>query len=361
MDISPVFDFYSVLVYVSDYFMKSDEKILQKLVDAVKQTGDMNLRKKLTTMRDCFLTHRSIGECEMFYRLIPSMHLAESNLGSVFVHTGRNKSKFLRKVEEGDATEHAVSIQDREGFYIETSSITDKYLKRPASMKNLSLIQFAKRYTPVSRTKEEDDSQSDDEKEELETKSEALEDNFENSIHQNFIIARDPSKRKQLETVIALEGSFYTGEPRFMKLRKKPLVIRTHKFKMDTETHDFCYSQLELYYIFKDEVERKRCEEDITFCYNTYMDNQGDINYVKRKAMPFMNYVEDAMETAKEIMTNDIGDILDPENEVAKDDDEAEGLKEPDSFVAFDYDKEPEDSLPPAQLFKRIANPRLRQ
>ena len=80
MDLSPVFDFYSVLVYVSDYFMKSDEKILQKLVDAVKQTGDMNLRKKLTTMRDCFLTHRSIGECEMFYRLIPSMHLAESNL-----------------------------------------------------------------------------------------------------------------------------------------------------------------------------------------------------------------------------------------------------------------------------------------
>ena len=35
MDISPVFCFFSVLVYVSDYFMKSDEKILQKLVDAV--------------------------------------------------------------------------------------------------------------------------------------------------------------------------------------------------------------------------------------------------------------------------------------------------------------------------------------
>ena len=88
MDLSPVFDFYSVLVYVSDYFMKSDEKILQKLVDAVKQTGDMNLRKKLTTMRDVFLTHRSIGECEMFYRLIPSMHLADSNLGTVELVVG---------------------------------------------------------------------------------------------------------------------------------------------------------------------------------------------------------------------------------------------------------------------------------
>ena len=221
-------------------------------------------------------------------------------------------------------------------------------------MKNLSLIQFAKRYTPVSKTKQEDDSQSDDEKDELETNSEALEENFENSIHQNFIIARDPSKRKQLENVIALEGSFYTGEPRFMKLRKKPLVIRIHKFKMDTEIHDFCYSQLELYYIFKDESERKRCEEDISFCYKTYMDNKEDIDYVKRKAMPYMNYVEDAMETAQEIVNNDIGDVLDPELERDNEDAQVEGFQEPDTFVAFDYDKEPQDSLPPAQLFKRI-------
>ena len=354
MDISPVFDFYSVLVYVSDYFLKSDEKILQKLVDAVKQTGDMNLRKKLTTMRDCFLTHRSMGECEMFYRLIPSMHLADSNLGTVFVHTGLNKSKFLRKAEDGDAIENSVSIENRDGLYFETSSISDKYLKRPASMKNLSLIQFAKRYTPINRTKQEEELQSDEENEELETKLEAFEDNFENSIHQDFIIARDASKRKKLETIIALEGSFYTGEPRFMKLRKKPLVIRIHKFKMDTETHDFCYSQLELYYIFKDEVERKRCEEDVQFCYQTYMDNQEDINYMKRKAMPYMNYVEDAMETAQEIVNNDIGDVLDPENEKDNEDAQVEGFQEPDSFVAFDYDKEPQDSLPNEQLFKRI-------
>ena len=31
--------------------------------------------------------------------------------------------------------------------------------------------------------------------------------------------------------------------------------------------------------------------------------------------MPFMNYVEDSMETAQEIVSNDIGDVLDPENE----------------------------------------------
>lgn len=84
------------------------------------------------------------------------------------------------------------------------------------------------------------------------------------------------------------------------------------------------------------------------------MENQDDINYVKRKAMPYMNYVEDAMETAQEIVNNEIGDELDPELEKANEDDEAEGVKEPDSFVAFDYDQEPQDSLPPAQLFKRI-------
>ena len=62
---------------------------------------------------------------------------------------------------------------------------------------------------------------------------------------------------------------------------------------MDTETHDYCLSQLELFYIFKDEDERKKCEDDIEFCYDTYMNNQEDINYVKRKSMPFMNYVEE--------------------------------------------------------------------
>ena len=155
---------------------------------------------------------------------------------------------------------------------------------------------------------------------------------------------------------MALKGTFYQGEPRYMRLRGTPLVIRIHKFKMDTETHDFCLSELELFYIFEDQKERMKCEEDIEFCYNTYMANQKDIMYVKKKAMPFMTNVEEAMETAQEIMHNDIGDVLDPEHEQDQDDLDLEGVEETDNFIAFDYDKEPNenDSLPAEKMFKRV-------
>ena len=65
--------------------MKSDEKIMKILLDAVKEIGHKSLKDKLKVMRDVFLTHRSMGECELYYRLIPSMHLTDSNLGTVYI------------------------------------------------------------------------------------------------------------------------------------------------------------------------------------------------------------------------------------------------------------------------------------
>ena len=336
--------------------MKSDEKILTILMEAVKEIGNKSLKDKLKVMRDVFLTHRSMGECELYYRLIPSMHLTDSNLGTVFIHTGLRKSKFLRKVEDGDETGDAVSVEDREGLYIESSSIHDKYMKRPESMHYLPLIQFAKRYTPIAASFQHQDEFHADDPEDIEVSSETTNEKLENCIEQDFIICRDPNKRKPLQTVMSLEGTFYQGEPRHMRLRMTPLVIRIHKFKMDTETHDYCLSELELFHIFEDEMERKKCEEDIEFCYDTYMANQKDIMYVKKKSMPFMNAVEEAMETAQEIMHNDIGDILDPENEKDEGDLDLEGVEETENFIAFDYDKEPsdKDSLPAEKMFKRV-------
>ena len=340
----------------SDYFMKSDEKIMKILLDAVKEIGHKNLKDKLKIMRDVFLTHRSMGECELYYRLIPSMHLTDSNIGTVFIHTGLKKSRFLRKCEDGDSFENAVGVEDREGLYIESSSIHDKYIKRPSSMHYLPLIQFARRYSPLSSSVKLDEFQSEEENDDLEIQMESSDEEFENSIEQDYIICRDPSKRKPLSSVLALVGSFYQNEPRFMKLRMKPLVIRIHKYKMDTETHDYCLSQLELFYIFKDEDERKKCEDDIEFCYDTYMNNQEDINYVKRKSMPFMNYVEEAMEEARDIMHNDIGNLLDPENEKLEADCEHEGVEDTETFVAFEHggEESDKDSLPADKMFKRV-------
>ena len=208
----------------------------------------------------------------------------------------------------------------------------------------------------MSSSVQQDEFQSEEENDDLEKQMESSDEEFENSIEQDYIICRDPSKRKPLSSVLALVGSFYQNEPRFMKLRMRPLVIRIHKYKMDTETHDYCLSQLELFHIFKDEDERKKCEDDIEFCYDTYMSNQKDINYVKSKSMPFMNYVEEAMEEAREIMQNNIGETLDPENEKLQNDCELEGVEDTEAFVAFEYGKEEgdKDSVPADKMFKRV-------
>ena len=79
-------------------------------------------------------TFPQIGEAECYYRLLPQMHLADSNLGTVFLHTGFNKSRFLRKVEEDEDGVETVTIEGREGKYFEGSSIHDKYLKRPQEL-----------------------------------------------------------------------------------------------------------------------------------------------------------------------------------------------------------------------------------
>ena len=100
----------------SDYYLKPDNKMLEFLLAALKENEDLTLHEKLKLMKDTFLTHRQIGESECYYRLLPHMHLADSNLGSVFLHTGFNKSRFLRKIDDDeDDGIDTVTIEGREG------------------------------------------------------------------------------------------------------------------------------------------------------------------------------------------------------------------------------------------------------
>ena len=104
--------------------------MLEFLLAALKEHEDLTLHEKLKLMKDTFLTHRQIGEAECYYRLLPQMHLADSNLGTVFLHIGFNKSRFLRQVDDDeDDNIDTVTIEGREGKYVEGSSLHDKYLK----------------------------------------------------------------------------------------------------------------------------------------------------------------------------------------------------------------------------------------
>ena len=332
--------------------------MLECLLAALKENQNLSFKEKLKLMKDTFLTHRQIGESECYYRLLPHMHLSDSNLGTTFIHTGFNKSRFLRRVEDDEFEVETVTIEGRDGNYVESSSIHDKYLKRPPDLFFISLSQFAKCYTPSSQFKEEEDSSDQDVEidENVENKKGGNNEIVENRIESDYIIHPDLDKRKPLPKYIKLVGKFYKGEPRNMRLRNKRLVIRYHKFKRLDETHEYCFSELELYFIFKDDKEREKCLNDPEYCYDFYMLNRPQIKYVKAKVMPFLNQVEEGIELADKIRDSEIGDILDPENEQGNEDAEKEGITETDEFVAFDYDKlmSETNTATNDRLFKRV-------
>ena len=119
-------------------------------------------------MRNTFLTHREMGECEAYYRLFPSLHLVGNSVGSVYVPTGFSKYRFLTKLsdEEAKTTQsELIEIQDRDGYYFEATSIYDKYLRRPDVIKYMSMMQFAKRYVSerfkVNKKSEDQSSESE--------------------------------------------------------------------------------------------------------------------------------------------------------------------------------------------------------
>ena len=332
------------------------------LKSALKNCGHMDLKEKMKVMRNTFLTHREMGECEAFYRLFPSLHLVGNSVGSVFLPTGFTKYRFLTKLSDDEAKRthsELIEIEDRDGFYYEATSLYDKYLKRPETIKYMSMMQFAKRYVAgrfKAKNSDEQSSESEVDYESGDEEDSVDVDDAENTIDADYIIHFNPRRRKPLPKHIQLVGNFNSGELSQMKLIKKPKVVRLHKFKQYSEPHEYYYSQLELYYIFRSDDEREHCEENENICFMIYNSNIDQINYARNKTMPHMNYVEEAIEKAEELMNEgDIEEELDPEGAQDNANAEVEGGDDCEEFVAFDYNKHPKDkAMTNSSLFKRV-------
>ena len=116
------------------------------IVKALKEQTTKDRREKLKLVSKLFLTHRQMGLCETYYRALSHLNLVGSNIGDEFIQTGTDKSKFLKKLEEDDVPRakqrKLVQISDREGLYVETLTLNDKYKMRPPNLQNMCLIQF---------------------------------------------------------------------------------------------------------------------------------------------------------------------------------------------------------------------------
>ena len=335
---------------------KDDTGTMEFIGKAIKDTENQQLKDRLRIVKNTFLTHRQIGEAEAYYRLMPSFHLSGSNCTTLFIHTGfRNKrSVFLRSLSKEEADkmpkENVVIISNKPGqFFQKTISIEDRYDSRPDSLRNMSLSQFAKRLTKGRSSKYEDEDflfekESDvlfEEENEAETGITTY-----NEIKDDFVIAFEENKRNPLQMVYDFNGTM-------MKLRK-PLVLRFHKFKQNTEPHEFYFSQLRLYHPHsKNDLDA--WENDMDVCIKAYNEARESINYVRSKVMKYQEEVEVAQMKAQEEYESCIGDILDPTKEQEEEDCKVEGYHEPQKFIAFDVGENmTDDSSRKEGHFKKI-------
>merc|ERR1711911_188838 len=144
MDLSPVFDFYSTLCYIGEYVLKGDKGMTEFILKALKEQNSKDRIEKLRLVSKVFLTHRQMGECEAYYRILPNLHLVGSNIGCEFLLTGTEKSRFLRQLKEGEDKyvnqRKMIKVAGRDGDYVESISVNDKYKMRPPELMHISLI-----------------------------------------------------------------------------------------------------------------------------------------------------------------------------------------------------------------------------
>ena len=222
--------------------------------EAAKHCASNDKKEQMKYLVHTFMTYRQMGESEAYYRLLPHLHLSESNLKTVFVSTGFpwNRSKFSVKVlEEGKEklvqdsededdvsptnTQGTFQIPGKEGRFKEAASIHQKYSKRPPALENMCLAQFAISYDPMRAQ---------------DAKNKAFKEGVYGEDKDQVITSWNPQFEVPLPTHIQLGGNLG-----YMKLRGVPAVLRLHKFREDKNPHEYFFSELLLYRPWRNEEE----------------------------------------------------------------------------------------------------------
>ena len=105
LDIQPVFDYFAVITYVTDYWAKPDEGITQHLREAAAiLKSEPDQQKRCQQMANTFMTHRQMGEAEAYYKILPNLTMKYSSVDTIFIPSDKKelRSKFLTKLDKDD-------------------------------------------------------------------------------------------------------------------------------------------------------------------------------------------------------------------------------------------------------------------
>ena len=85
MDIVVCLDYFGIITYITDYYMKDESGTVKLIEDALEKCENDSLESKLKLVKDVFLTHRQVGESEAYYKLFTFLHHSSSNIGTTFL------------------------------------------------------------------------------------------------------------------------------------------------------------------------------------------------------------------------------------------------------------------------------------
>ena len=152
------------------------------------------------------------------------------------------------------------------------------------------------------------------------------------------------TRLKEIPDIMLLQNP-HTGEPKLMKKRKIPAVLRFHKFNPETNPSKFFLQELILFVPFglpqNGDMENvlKEPDDRITILFAKY---QEHIREVKSQALPFLEDVEEARfyvdKVKKELDVEEVGRLMaagkEQDNMYAMD----EEIREDPDFAAIDPD-----------------------
>merc|ERR1719239_1211335 len=311
IDISPVYDYYGTITYITDYFTKDSTGLTEVLKTAMRQLGDdKDMRQKCNEMANQFMTHRQVGESEAIYKLLANMKMTYSSIATIFVPTEPKgqRRQFLQRQDPDSG--QGFEVEDKKGRFLEKPDLISKYERRKLlpsletgeevpedneeaeKLEQLSFCQFVKMYEgkgwqDMRKTNEEGEKEEPDDDEEKPEEGElAQEDDFN-----YLIVGNSDARQRKLPQLLTL-ADVMPGEPRILHKRTFPRAMRVFKKKYDQNPHLFYFTELVLYHPFRDENEL--FPEDPEKCEELYMKHQDEIKMVKAKVMPFLESVEEA-------------------------------------------------------------------
>ena len=275
-----------------------------------------------------------VEEFEACYQVLPQLNMTMSNVAKQWICLDReeDRTKRARKAQKEDiaAGRNVFEMEGMEGKWIESWDMRSKYVRRAKTLYNISFAQFARMMESATKTGKEKERGEDEKMEDCDGAVEPSKEEtawygpFHKVMECSHMcctgvkkagcsstccskprnrLRKIPKKTKDLPDRFDLAEP-YAGEPKQMKKRKIPAILRFYKANAERNPFKYFLQELVLFVPFglaengdmKDLLTHS--DDKIAELYDKH---QEHIKEVKRQVLPYLEDVTEQRFYAEEV------------------------------------------------------------